>query len=252
MSTTIRYILLTALRDKLFFGLCTVLVLAVLISLLLGSTAFLESHAMALALSAGAARMILLVGLMIFACFHIRHMFDSKEMEVMLSRPMSRHVLLLAYWLGFVTVGLLLCLPLFAMLALMGSADWLGFGAWAASLVLEMMLVLALAVFASFTLNSAVLSLMGCMGCYLLARMMAFFVMTAQSGLTGGAHIGWAKTVLQTISTIVPRLDMFTKSDWLVYGAATLDGWWHVPAQAAIFIPVLLLASLADFRRREF
>lgn len=251
MLTTIRYILLTALRDRLFIGLFAVVIAATLISLLLGSTAFLESAQMTLALTAGASRLIVLIGLIVFACFHIRQMFDSKEMEMMLSRPISRHMLLMAYWLGFAAVGMVLCLPVFGILALMGHAGWLGLAAWSASLLLEVMLVLALALFAALTLRSAALSVMGCMGCYVLARMMAFFVMTSQSGLAGGAHMTWAKYLLELISIMVPRLDMFTQSQWLVYGGEALAGWWHVPVQAAIFIPLLLLASVADFSRRE-
>jgi hypothetical protein len=252
MPTTVRYILITALRDRLFAGLCAALLVATGISLLLGSTAFLESWQMTVVLASGAARLILMSGLMVFACFHIHQMFDNKEIEVMLSRPLSRPCLLFQYWLGFTAVGLLLSLIVLAIIGLIGSYDLQGYAAWSLSLMLEVMLVVAMAVFASFTLRSAVLSVMGCMGLYLLSRMMAFFIMTSQSGL--GTTGSWAPLgqVLEVISVMVPRLDMFTQSDWLVYGMPMLGGWWHVIVQAAIFTPLLLMAAMVDFRRREF
>ncbi len=253
MHTTIRYILITALRDRIFIGLFTGMFIATGICLLLGSTAFLEPQHMAMALASGAARMILMVGLMVFTCFHIRQGFDSKEIEVMLSHPMSRAQLLLSYWLGFSLVGVLLALPVLMMIALIGPHDLAGYMGWAASLLLEAMLVVAMAIFSSFTLRSAVMSVMSCMGFYILSRLMAFFVMTSQSGLAAaGSSFTPFKKILELLYILVPRLDMFTKSQWLVYGADTMAGWIYVPMQAAIFVPLLLLAAMADFRRQEF
>jgi hypothetical protein len=253
MLTTIRYILITAIRDRLFVSLFGGIILAVLICILLGQTAFLESAQMTLSLSAGAARLILMIGLMVFACFHIRQAFDSKEIDVMLSRPVSRQGLLLSYWLGFSLVAFLLTIPVLLLMACLGVQDWLGYGAFAASLVLEAMLVVALSLFASFALRSAVSAFMGCLGFYVLSRMMAFFVMTSESGLaSAGQQWSLLKNLLQGISMLVPRLDMFSKSEWLVYGGDTLAGWQWVPLQAVIFIPLLLLAAIIDFRRKEF
>jgi hypothetical protein len=252
MLTNIRYILLTALRDWLFFGLLAGVVVATWISAVLGGTAFLEEKEMTLTFASGAARLMLMTGLIVFVCFHIRNAFDTKEIDVILSRPISRASLVIAYWLGFSLVSLMLTIPLAAILGFIGVINWSGYLGWAASLLLEAGLVVALALFSAFALRSAVASVLACMGFYVLSRMMEFFVLTAQAGVAHGKEYALFNYVLTAISTMVPRLDLFTKSEWLVYGFTTSQDWLVFIAQAVIFVPLLLFATVADFRRKQF
>lgn len=253
MLTNIRYILITALRDWLFIGLLASILFATAISATLGSTAFLEEREMTITFASGAARIILMTGLIVFVCFHIRNAFDTKEVDVILSRPISRSNLVIAYWLGFAFVALLLTIPVVTIIALIGVNDWAGFFGWALSLLLETFLVVALALFSALALRSAVTSVIACMGFYVLSRMMAFFVITSQSGMVGGdIKFVMLKYTLMAISTIVPRLDFFAKSEWLVYGFNSNQDWVVFVLQAVVFLPLLLLASIADFRRKQF
>jgi ABC-type transport system involved in multi-copper enzyme maturation permease subunit len=105
MLTNIRYILLTALRDWLFTGLFAAILIATAISATMGSTAFIEEKEMTLAFASQSARLILMTGLIVFVCFHIRNAFDTKEIDVILSRPISRANLVIAYFLGFTVVA---------------------------------------------------------------------------------------------------------------------------------------------------
>lgn len=252
MLTNIRYILITALRDWLFIGLLAGILFATAISATLGGTAFIETKEMILTFAAGSSRVILMVGLIVFVCFHIRNAFDTKEIDVILSRPISRPNLVVAYWLGFAFVAFLLTLPIIAIMAMIGASNWAGFFGWAVSLMLESFLVVAMALFSAFTLRSAVTSVIACMGFYVLSRMMAFFIVTSQSAVVSEGKYIVLKYALIAISTIVPRLDFFAKSEWLVYGFNTSQDWLVFVAQAFIFIPILLLASIADFKRKQF
>jgi ABC-type transport system involved in multi-copper enzyme maturation permease subunit len=193
-----------------------------------------------------------MVGLIVFVCFHIRHAFDTKEIDVILSRPISRTNLVLAYWLGFSFVSLLLALPVIGIVGLLGILNGAGFAAWAVSLVLEALLVVALALFSALALRSAVASVLACMGFYVLSRMMAFFVITAQSGMFNETKFEVLKWALVGISTVVPRLDFFAQTQWLVYGLDSARDWQLFALQAAIYIPVLLVASVLDFKRKQF
>jgi hypothetical protein len=252
MWTTVRYIMLTAMRDRLFAGLLAGVVVAAMVCAFLGSTAFIETREMTLTLTSGAVRLIVMIGMMVFVCFQLRMAFDNKEIDAILARPVSRSALVLSWWLGFAVVGMVLCVPVLLLLAMTGVGSWVGFFGWSASLMMEMMLVVALALFAGFTLRSAVTAVLGCMGIYILARMMAFFVMTAQSATIGGSPVEIFKYPLIAISAIVPRLDMFTQSQWLLYGFESSGEWWRIVVQALVFVPLLLCAAIVDFRRREF
>lgn len=252
MLTNIRYILLTALRDWLFIGLFIGILIAAAISATLGSTAFLEGKEMTLTYAAGASRIMLMIGLIVFTCFHIRNAFDTKEIDVILSRPISRSSLIIAYWMGFSLVASLLALPLMGVLGMIGILNGAGFAGWGVSLVLEAWLVVALALFSAFTLRSAVTAVMACMGFYVLSRMMAFFIATSESSMFHDLKFAPLAYVLKAIYTVVPRLDLFSKSEWLIYGFNSAADWQLFVAQAVIFVPLLLLAAIADFRRKQF
>lgn len=252
MFTNIRYILLTALRDWLFVGLFVGILVAAGISAVLGGTAFLEEQEMTTTFAAGASRLMLMIGLIVFVCFHIRSAFDTREIDVILSRPISRTSLVIAYWLGFSLVSLLLTVPLAAILGFVGVINWASYFGWAVSLLLEATLVVALALFSAFTLRSAVASVLACMGFYVLSRMMEFFVITAENGVGHGIEYVVFHHILKIISVLVPRLDLFTKSEWLVYGFTTSQEWIICVAQTVVFVPLLLLATIADFRRKQF
>lgn len=252
MRTNIRYILLTAMRDWLFWVLAAGVLCAASVAGLLGSTAFIESQEMTITYAAGSARVMLMLGLIVFVCFHIRSAFDSKEIDVILSRPISRGNLVMAYWLGFMLVAVLLALPIIAVVGLIGAPNMQGFFFWCVSLVMEAGIVVSLALFSAFALRSAVTSVLGCMGLYVVSRMMVFFVMTAENPMFNSFKYIWLRFLLQGISSIVPRLDFFGKTEWLIYGLKSAQEWQLFILQAAIFVPLLLVASILDFLRKQF
>jgi ABC-type transport system involved in multi-copper enzyme maturation permease subunit len=254
MLTTIRYVLLTALRDRLFFGLLAGVAVAAYIAAVLGGTALVETQEMTISLSAGAARMILAVGLIVFVCFHLRYAFDTKEMDVFLSRPISRRSLVIAYWLGFVAVALLLLLPIIGLIAWLGILNLSGFWLWSASLAMESLLVVAIALFASVTLRSGVTAMLTSLGLYTIMRMMGFFVATANSTMLnqGDMLVRSMRWLLETISIFIPRLDLYGNAQWLIYGGGGIETLGTLFAQIVVFIPLLLVATMIDLQRRQF
>ena len=254
MLTNIRYIFLTALRDWLFWAMLVGVLGTSVIAHMLGATAQEHSMEMTITYSSNASRIMIITGLVIFACFHVRHAFDSHEIDVFLSRPITRSSLVISYWVGFANVALLHTLATVLLLAFQGVQNWGGFVFWSLSLLLECWIAVAIALFASFTLRSAVLSILVSMGIYTLARMIAYFIVTSQSGFLFEKQ--WLNYLLvysiKIASTMMPRLDFFTKSDWLITGMKNPQELYLFILQAVIFIPLLISAAITDFRRKEF
>lgn len=254
MWTNIRYVLLTAMRDRLFFGLLVFVLIAAYLSSVLGSTAMLETEQMTLAFTAASARVIIMVGIIVFIGFHMRNAFDAREIDVLLSRPISRSTLVISYLLGFAAVATCLVVPTVGLMALIGPLNQTGFWLWSLSLLLESWLVVAVALFASLTMKSGVGTVLSSLAVYTLSRMMGFFLATTHSGsvfreqeVDQGAH--W---LMDAVSVIVPRLDFFAKSNWLIYGAKSYEDLYLFLMQAAVIIPLLVAASAIDFMRKQF
>jgi ABC-type transport system involved in multi-copper enzyme maturation permease subunit len=253
MPTIIRFVLLTALRDRLFAVLILLLIIAIGISSGLAKTSMIEQHEMTLSFSSAVARLLLAIGLIVFVCFHIRQAFDSKEIDVLLSRPISRAGLVIGYWLGFSVVTAALVAVNAVVLSLLSPLSLVGFAAWAGSLLLEMWIVVAIALFASMTLRSAVSSVMASLVFYVAGRMMGFFLATIQGRFV--FETPWlnllSKYIIEGVSMITPRLDLYSKSGWLIYGAESAD-WTLFAIQSLSFIPLLLAVTILDFNRRQF
>lgn len=255
MVVTFRYILLTAARDRLVAGLIAALLAAALLGSFLGEATIMEGRAMALAYAGFATRLILQVGLILFVCFHVQRAYENREIDLMLSRPVSRPQFVLITWASFAGVAIFLTLAAVDVLPLAG---WPARGAlalWAASLILETLVVVAAALFFALTIRSAVGATMATFGFYLLARMAGFLL-----GVVGREWNDLTSTVLgkaagygvYVIGMVLPRLDLFGQTSWLVYGGGKHSDFAAVAGQAAIYVPLLLAASIFDFRRKRF
>ncbi|MBF0393988.1 MAG: hypothetical protein HQL38_15020 [Alphaproteobacteria bacterium] len=252
MRATFRYVLLTALRDRLFAGLFAVGLLAVLTSSFLGDAALVERGELTTVFAAASVRVILVLGIVLFVGFHVQRLYESREIEAILSRPLSREGFVLSYWLGLAAVALLLAVPVLALVAgAAGRVDGAGFLWWSASVLLEVLIVVALALFCSLTLERAIPSALAALSFYTLARMMSFLTAIAdRPGMDNELHplVGW---VVKAVSLFMPRLDLFGQTAWLVYGPDAAFG-LAVAGQAAIYVPLLLAAAMFDLRRKRF
>ncbi len=255
MRTIARYILLTAMRDRLFIALLIAIAASAGISSVLAKTSMEEQQAMAVVFSAAVARLILTTGLVVFVAFHVREAYESREIDVLLSRPISRTRLVFSYWIGFSLVAALLSGICIGVIALVGPQNMQGFAVWGASLTLEALLVVAISLFAALMVRSAVVAVMIGLSLYVLSRMMGFFLATATS------HILFqdptlneiARSTLKGVALFMPRLDFFADTSWLVYGIdLKTDDLSLFILQGAIYIPLILLATVFDFRRKQF
>jgi ABC-type transport system involved in multi-copper enzyme maturation permease subunit len=254
MFSNIRYVLLTATRDRLFIGLLVGIMLAAYISSVLGSTAMLETEQMTLSFTAAAARVIIMVGVIVFIGFHMRNAFDAREIDVLLSRPISRTTLVISYWVGFSVVAACLVVPTIILVAVIGTLNHTGFWLWSVSLLLESWLVVSIALFAALTIKSGVGTVLSSLAIYVLSRMMGFFLATTSTTSLFKEHEMNVATqwLMKGIALVVPRLDFYAKSNWLIYGPKSYEEMTLFLLQSAIFIPLLLAASVIDFKRKQF
>jgi len=254
MKAILKYILLTAARDWLFIGLFAALIAACGLSLFLGSTALSEQAAMQLSFIAGTSRLVLVVGMVLFICFHIRRSFENREIEFLISRPISRSSFLFAYFFSFLVLSLLLLIPVMGFIFFLFKPTVLGFFLWSFSVFCELVLISTFAILASLILRSAVSSVLGCFGFYMISRIMGFAVSTIiiPANLN---HINLniaLEMTLKGLSSLLPRLDQFGQSKWLIYGDVNPDMLTLIAAQSVIYITLILLMSVYDFNKKQF
>lgn len=255
MRATFRYVLLTAFRDRFVAAIVLTLLAAVGVSGLLAASTVVEGRQAGLAYGGELCRTALVLGLVTFVCFHVRRLHDSREIEAMLARPLSRGAFIFAYYGAFCAVALPLALAAGALLMAGLGGRGAGLALWEASLMLEVLIVLAMALFAAMALESATAAVLAALGFYALGRSMAMFVgiVKAGSGATDSAGVNvTADVAVRVVAAVMPRLDLFGQSRWLTLGPGGGWGLRELLLQTAIYVPLLLLATVRDLGVKRF
>ena len=95
MKTLFKFILLTGLRDKLYLSLLIILAGIFGLSNLIGFSALSEEAQMQLVYFAFLSRIVIVCGMILFICFYINKEFENKEIDFILSKPISRNAFIL-------------------------------------------------------------------------------------------------------------------------------------------------------------
>lgn len=252
MKSILKYILRNGLRDRLYLGLFLTLIATFSISIFLGSTMMVEQQQSTAAFVAGSSRAALAIGMILFVCLTVNRAFENKEVEFIISKPISREQFILGYLGGFFLAAFLIFLPLVTAIFFVTKANSVGLLIWSASLLAEILIVISFALLASLILKNSFSAIMASFAFYLISRLMGVFVMAIElpQDLNDAKNHALA-TALKFLSAIFPRLDLFSQSSWLNYGVENAN-LKIIILQSAIYIPLLIFMAFHDFKKKQF
>lgn len=262
-SSLIRYALLSAIRDRIVVSIFAIIAICISLSLFFASAALTEKEAFVLVYSSGSIRIFSVVGLVLFIVFYIRRSFDSRDVDYLLSRPISRVSFVLSHILAFtvISIGFAL-LSVLAVLPLMvqtyqGVTPHLpSFSLWGVSLMMEYIIMACAAMFFSMVISSAASGTIVTLAFYILARMNGQFlnIVTTYKGGSQAYDDGLnvIGQLMQAISLFIPRLDLMGQSAWLIYDTSFDISYGYVIIHGCIFIGILTTATIIDLVKRQF
>ncbi len=247
----VKYVFMAAIRDKLILSMLVILLLGSSLSMFLGSAAIIEKDQFSLVFAGSSLRIVSVLGLVLFVVFFVRRSFEGKDIEFLLSRPISRLNIIFSYGTAFsllaVFMGLAVGLAVYAVAPhLFGD----GHVIWIASIMVEGVIMVNLALFFSMYISSSASASMVTLGSYVLSRMMGQLLGIVDSPLVHSE--GVYSITLQFVSAVTPRLDLMGQSSWLIYGADSSFSILDALLQGGIFSVFILLAASLDFIRRQF
>jgi ABC-type transport system involved in multi-copper enzyme maturation permease subunit len=255
IKNILKYIVLTAVKDWFFMALLIGLFAVFGISSLLGFTALNEEGAMQLVVFAGSTRLLLVCGITIFICFYIARSFENKEISFILSKSISREKFVFSYWLGFNLVSQMLLIPIVILILMFfGNVNIGGILQWFISMSFELAIMTGFSVAISLIIKSPVFSVLSTFGFYILSRMMGFFVNLMYVGSDSkmaGILVDISNGIFKGISSLVPRLDLFGQTTWLIYGGDP-KLLLIVLLQGLIYVPLLFMIAFYDFKKKQF
>jgi hypothetical protein len=247
-----RYVLRAAIRDKILIALVIAMLVGTSFAIFMGTSAIVEKGPFAGVFAGGGLRLAGVAGLVLFAVFHVRRSFESKDVEFLLSRPITRTQFLLSF-AGAFSLLALATTGVQAICMAMIVPDMLAPGTlmWIASIAVENIIMVNIALFFALIISSAAPCAMACFGFYLLARLMGQLLGIADMG-TDAPHGVFLIKVLEIISSVTPRLDLMGQTTWLIYGPDAGIGYGFLVLQAVIFTGLVLIAARIDLSRRTF
>lgn len=249
----IGYLLKAALKDRLILGYGIILAVALSLSLFMGTSAITEQDKFTLVFLAGSLRFISIFILALFTVFFIRRAFETKDIEFLLTRPVSRFTLVLSYSAALMLLSVFfafaLCLTI--MILAPDRSDpslWL----WLISVMSEMIIIVHAALFFSFVIASSVNALMAVFGLYVLGRLMGQILGIIQNAISfDNPGVEALEFVMQVISVITPRFDLMGQTSWLIYSDGVI-GFGFITVHGFIFTFLFFAATYFDFRKRQF
>lgn len=249
----ISYVLKASIRDRLILSLIIFFIVGVSLSFFIGSSALTEPDGAVLTFIAGSARFIGVISLVLFVVFHIRRSYDTRDVEYLLSRPISRVSYVVSHLLALSVLSIIFVIVISSGVVIFAYKflNFEGLLIWSASLALEFMIVSYAAFFFSMVLSSAVVSAMITLAGYALARMSGQVLNIIDAG-SEIALFGTLGKIMEAASIVVPRFDLFSQSAWLIYGPDTTISLGFIIAHGVAFMLLILCASIFDLQRKEF
>jgi ABC-type transport system involved in multi-copper enzyme maturation permease subunit len=249
--TLARYTIVEALHGRIAIAAAVLIAGAVglgqfVVELALTDTAAIR--ALSLAWLFRVAAVFLVAG---FAASSVVRDHNEKHLELLLALPTPRTSYLLGKWLGCVAASMMLALMFSLPLAF--DMPWRGVAAWAVSLGLELIVIAGASLLCALTFQQLVASLAAVAAFYMLSRVMGAVLAIGASAVApvDSVAFDWSNHILHGISMLLPRLDLFTRSQWLVDGAAPAQDLVLVGVQAVTTSALLLLAAMIDLTRKS-
>lgn len=249
--TIARYTALEAVRTRYAWLILVLVGAGMAIGAFTGDLAITETSQTQSAITASILRFAAVLLLILFVTTSVHRDFSDKSVELMLSLPLPRAGYYLGKLLGYSLVAVGTAAPLCMLLMLFAPAE--ASVMWGLSLLLELILVCALSLLFAFAFAQITASISATVLFYLLGRSIAAIQLMAHGPLTNQAQTSTQVMtgLVDSLAYLLPNLDEFSRSAWLVYPAAGTE-LGPIMAQTLIYVVLLSGVALFDLYRKNF
>ena len=241
---------LEATRGRIAWLLAGAVVAGCALALLAGEVALTEARGFRAGLLGAWLRTCAVLTVGVFVIASMVREFDDKGVELVLSTPVPRAAYCAGKLAGFAGVPVLwslACVPALAWCAPPGQV-----AIWAVSLCLELLIVTAASLLCVLTFGQVTRAVAAVMGFYVLSRAMTALRLMALEPQDGSADLSarFVREFVDGLAFVLPDLDRFTQSSWLIHGDGTVADLRFAATQAAVCLVLLGAAALFDLYRK--
>ncbi|MDH5516906.1 MAG: hypothetical protein OEY36_03675 [Gammaproteobacteria bacterium] len=247
--TIARFSLLEAMRGKILWFVMLLLLLALSFSLFISQAALTETRESEAAIIAGFLRLASILMMIFFVVASIARDFQDKSIELLFSVNIPRNQVFLGKFAGFSALAFVIAGIFFC--GLLWFANSYSVFIWSLSLWCELTLMALIALVFILSLENVTLSLLASIGIYGLMRFMPAIQSIGDGPFQGGLFNRVINSVLDSIDFILPRLEHFSQSSWLVYGGPEATTIISFGVEFLLFCTLLCLAGIIELKRKS-
>jgi hypothetical protein len=125
---------------------------------------------------------------------------------------------------------------------------------WSASLAFELAIVVAFSVFCVVTFNQLMPAVGVVAAFYLFARALTAIRLIGENPIAGVNTLSHKVStgVVEALALVIPSLDAWTGTAWLVDKAVPWSALAAIGAQSALFVTIVTAAAVFDMHRKNF
>lgn len=245
------YTTLEALRNRLLWLVVGFVVGGFTFAEFIGEVAITESAEFQSSFLGAVLRVSAVFMVSLFVITSMVREFNDKGLELVLAQPVARATYFLGKLLGFACLAFFTATLYALALLIYTPADQALL--WGISLTAELLIVMTFSLLCLFTFAHVTLALSVVMAFYVLARTITALQLIGQGPLGPADQlsqqvIGW---FMSGLGFLLPELDRFTSSEWLVYHTGQWQDLWPILGQSVIYVALLSGAALFDLYRKN-
>ncbi len=241
----------SSIKDYLFFGVGLVNLILISFALFLGSNALVEQKEASIVYCIFVGRIATVLGFTIFLSFYFKKIFENKEIDIFLSKSISRFKILLS----FLIAAIILVIPflIIASAALMfNGVPLLRIALWMLSFFVEILAMISISIFFNLLISSKINATLFILMFYLIARTIGSFIPYIDIYFTLNLQ-QVLSSLLKIFSIFIPRFDLLCQSS-IVSNLNVID--YHSLLlgilQSLIFSVATVVFAFFDFRKKDF
>lgn len=250
--TISKFTIIESMRNRLLWLSILVMIVGFVLVEFVGDLAITEHKATQLAILAVFLRLsaVLLVALFVVSS-SLRELQD-KTLEMILAMSVRRSSYYLGKLIGYIQLAVVMAVGFGLLLMIYAPLEQVLI--WTASLVFELVIVVALALVMLFTFKQTPAALTGVFIVYLASRVLASLYLMSQHPIISYDSVGqkFIDGFIATMTWLLPDLSRYTQTEWLVYSTGEWLLLLPILVQTLIYLGLLSAIALFDFYRKNF
>jgi len=246
LQTIARDTILEALRGRWLWLAASAALLVGAAAIFARSLALTETHEVTLAFAAPIGRLVAVLIVVLTTVASVVREKSEGTLLLALAAPVSRASWIAAKALGFALIAtvtaVLLAAPVLAVAPMPAAAIW------TASLGLELIVLAIVSLAIARVLGQIAPAVSAAIAFYVLARLLHIVLLLGERAQSY-SDLESLTPFVRLLRLVVPRLDLFTRTDWLLDGAPSWSTLGGIAVQALLYSSLALVAAIIDLRR---